>query len=237
MKPDIKLAITKELEFVRDKIYENKENVGTVLDYVKEAGYENLKRFYNDKLQYIMKSFHLEIFKVPKINKKYKEDYITNSIPAMLYAIHTGENYLFVTDETENIEAPSNLVKINLEYHSEYGQIVSPDGDLRLYFIIPLFTGVDTMWFLKKMRDYLRKYFDSVEIKDKRFVTIDGKIVIRGISAVMGNMLSIMFNVSFVDSTDIVVIDSNKDREVNGIIDSEILTAEEFVDEVISWVN
>lgn len=237
MKKDIKLAISKELEFVRAKIYKSKENVGTILDYVGEAGYNNLEDFYKDKLQYIMKSIHLEIIKVPKIDKKFKEDYIKQSIPALLYAIHTGEDYLFVTDETEDVEAPAGLVKINLEYKSEYNLIVSPDGDLRIYVIVPMFTGIDCQWFLEKMKNYLAKLFNNVEIVDDRFITIDGKIVIRSISQVMNKMLSIMFNISFIDSSEIVEMESNKDREKNGIIDSSVLTAEEFKDEIVSWVN
>lgn len=237
MKKDIKLAISKELEFVRAKIYKREEYIGTILDYVGEAGYNNLEDFYKDKLQYIMKSIHLEIVKAPKIDKKIKEYYIKESIPALLYAIHTGEDYLFVTDETEDIEAPAGLVKVNLEYKSQYNLIVSPDGDLRIYVIVPMFTGIDCQWFLEKMRNYLSKFFDNVDILDDRFITIDGKIVIRSISQVMNKMLSIMFNISFVDSSEIVKMESNEDREKNGVIDSRVLTAEEFKDEIVSWVN
>ena len=237
MKKDIKLAISKELEFVRAKIYKREEDIGTILDYVGEAGYNNLEDFYKDKLQYIMKSIHLEIVKAPKIDKKFKEYYIKESIPALLYAIHTGEDYLFVTDETEDIEAPAGLVKVNLEYKSQYNLIVSPDGDLRIYVIVPMFTGIDCQWFLEKMRNYLSKFFDNVDILDDRFITIDGKIVIRSISQVMNKMLSIMFNISFVDSSEIVKMESNEDREKNGVIDSRVLTAEEFKDEIVSWVN
>lgn len=46
-----------------------------------------------------------------------------------------------------------------------------------------------------------------------------------------------MFNISFVDSTDLHNLDENFDRENDGVIDSEIITAEEFKDEVVSWVN
>ena len=237
MRKDIKEAIKKELEFVRAKIYKSEENIGTLLDYIRETGYTNLGEFYKDKLQYIMKSIHLEIIKAPKIDTKIKEIYIEESVPALLWAIHTGENYLFVTDKTEDYDAPAGLVKVNLEYDSEYDLIVSPDGDLRIYVIVPMFTGIDCLWFLEKMRDYLSKYFDDVAIVDNRFVTIDGKIVIRSISKQMHKMLSIMFNISFVDSTEIVKMECNEDREKNGIIDSTILSAEEFKDEIVSWVN
>jgi len=100
-----------------------------------------------------------------------------------------------------------------------------------------MFTGIDCQWFLEKMRNYLSKFFDNVDIVDDRFITIDGKIVIRSISQVMNKMLSIMFNISFVDSSEIVKMESNEDREKNGVIDSRVLTAEEFKDEIVSWVN
>ena len=38
MRKDIKTAINKELEFVRAKIYKSEENIGTILDYISEAG-------------------------------------------------------------------------------------------------------------------------------------------------------------------------------------------------------
>ena len=236
MKPNIKEAIKFELDFVHDKIYKRKENI-TILDYISKAGYTSLENFYTDKLQYIMKSIHLEIVKAPKIDTKLKEVYIDESIPALLWAIHTGEDYLFVTDDTDDYDAPKGLVKVNLEYDSEYDLIVSPDGDLRIYVILPMFAGINCHWFLEKMKEYLSRYFDNVEIVDNRFVTIDGKIVIRSISKQMKKMMSIMFNISFVDSSEIVKMESNSDREKNGIIDSRILTAEEFKDEIVSWVN
>ena len=137
MKKDIKLAIHKEQQFVYEKIYEQKTNL-ELIDYIKEAGYDNINDFINDKEQYIMKSIHLDIVKVPKIKNKYKEDYVENSIPVLLYAIHTGEDYLFVTDETAGYDCPKELTKINLGYNSDKTLIVSPDGDLRIYVIIPI---------------------------------------------------------------------------------------------------
>lgn len=235
MKPNIKEAIHKELQFIYEKIYE-KKNV-ELINYIKEAGYDNIESFIEDKEQYILKSIHLDIIKVPKINNKYKEDYVVNSIPVLLYAIHTGENYLFVTNDTEDYECPKDLVKVNLGYSSENNLIVSPDGDLRIYVILPMFTGINTAWFLNKMKDYLSRYFENVEIVDKRFITIDGKIVVRSVYKEMHKMHCIMFNISFVDSTELHNLDPNFDRSKDGVIDSDILTAEEFKDEIVSWVN
>lgn len=236
MKHDIKLAIHKEQQFVYDKIYEHKTNL-ELIDYIKEAGYDNINNFLADKEQYIMKSIHLDIVKAPKINNKYTEDYIEKSIPVLLYSIHTGENYLFVTDDTEGYDCPKELTKVNLGYNSDHTLIISPDGDLRIYVILPIFTGITTSWFLKKMKTYLSKYFDNVEIVENRYIAIDGKIVVRSVSKEMNKMLCIMFNISFVDSTDLHNLDENFDRENDGVIDSEIITAEEFKDEVVSWVN
>lgn len=236
MKPNIKEAIHKEFEYVYKKIYENKKDID-LIDFIKEAGYTDVTKFYEDKQQYMLRSIHLDIIKVPKIKNKYKEDYIENSIPALLYSIHTGENYLFVTNETEDFKCPDELVKINLGYNSENNLIISPDGDLRIYVILPMFTGINTDWFLKKMKIYLSKHFENVEIKDKRYITINGKIVVRSVYTEMQNMQCIMFNISFVDSTMLHMLDKKFDRSNDGIINSEIITAEEFKDEVISWVN
>jgi hypothetical protein len=236
MKPNIKEAIRKEQQFVYEKVYEKKDNA-ELIDYIKEAGYTNIEDFLKDKEQYIIKSIHLDIIKAPKINNKYKEDYVKNSIPALLYSIHTGEDYLFVTNDTEDYEAPGKLVKVNLGYQSENSLIVSPDGDLRIYVIIPIFAGIDTLWFLKKMKTYLENFFNNVEIVEKRYITIDGKIVIRSIYTEMHKMRCIMFNISFVDSTELHNLDLNFDRSNDGVIDSDILTAEEFKDEIVSWVN
>lgn len=236
MKPNIKEAIRKEQQFVYEKVYEKKDNA-ELIDYIKEAGYTNIEDFLKDKEQYIIKSIHLDIIKAPKINNKYKEDYVKNSIPALLYSIHTGEDYLFVTNDTEDYEAPDKLVKVNLGYQSENSLIVSPDGDLRIYVIIPIFAGIDTLWFLKKMKTYLENFFNNVEIVEKRYITIDGKIVIRSIYTEMHKMRCIMFNISFVDSTELHNLDLNFDRSNDGVIDSDILTAEEFKDEIVSWVN
>lgn len=236
MKPDIKLAIHKELQFVYEKIYEKKNNV-ELINYIKEAGYDSVEKFLDDKQQYMLKSIHLDIIKVPKINNKYKDDYVNNSIAAMLYAIHTGENYLFITDEAEDIQLPENIVKINLGYKSEQSMIVSPDGDLRIYVIVPMFTGINTSWFLHKMKTYLSNYFDNVDILDNRYITIDGKIVVRSVYAEMNNMYCIMFNISFVDSTEIITLPCNENREINGLINTEVLTAEEFKDEIVNWIN
>ena len=236
MRHDIKLAIHKELQFVYDKVYEKKYEAN-LMDYIKEDGYDKIEDFLKDKEQYILKSIHLDIVKVPKINNKYKEDYVKNSIPALLYAIHTGENYLFVTDDTEDYECPNELTKVNLGYNSENNLIVSPDGDLRIYVILPMFTGINTAWFLTKMKDYLTKYFSNVDILDKRYITINEKIVVRSVYTEMHKMQCIMFNISFVDSSELHKLDSNFDRSKDGVIDTEILTAEEFKDEIVSWVN
>lgn len=241
MRPDIKLAIKKELEFIQDKIYKKKENI-TINEYVKEAGYENIKDFYNDKIQYMLKSIHLDIIEKPNVIPEYAEEYINENKSAMLYNIHPGEHYVFLSDDAKEFKLiktdDKDIKTVRLGYKSKNAIIVSADGDLRIYVIIPMFTGIGKEWFLKKMKKYLEKYYYNVSISEDSYIKIKGKNVIRSVETEKNNMLCIMFTVAFVDSTSVIKnvneINGNID---DGFIDPKVISPEEFVEEFASWVN
>ena len=235
MKKDIAKAIEAEEEYIRLTLAGESPDIHDFLD---QWGYSNLKTFHNDKVEYQLKQLDWDIVHQPKIDLAVTEYDLTNKIPAFMYSIFTGETYAFVRNNYEHIKELEDMgyVVIKMGYNATNGLILSFDGDLRVYLIIPNTIDVDEITFLQKMK----KYFVSLGLNavvDNNDILVDNKKVCGSGLFTINGMLNIVYQISFTDHVEEIKRICGETAKEPGFIPQSILTPEQLKNKFIEWLQ
>lgn len=237
MEKNIALAYQEENRYYEDK-HKLHSNTLNILDYISKAGYDSYNEYYSDLQEYLLRIQDYEIVEEPEINADIPTPYLKNRKSAFLYALNCGVNYAFVPNSINNYATIVKLgyTPVKLGYDGSSGPILSTDGDLRIYLMYPSTIELSYDYFSNKIVNFLSNHFENVRL-DNNDVMIEGKKVIGGASAVMNNMRIVVFQVNFVDKLSDIQEICGITNKVPGYIDSSIVSAEEFKNEFLTWLN
>lgn len=237
MDKDIVLAYQEENMYYKDKdrLHSNTLNI---LDYISKAGYDNYDDYYSDLQEYLLKIQDYKIVEEPYIDPSLHNPYILNKVPAFLYQIHCDTNYAFVTNnfDKEEILKNYNYQICKLGYDFSSGPIISESGDLRLDLIYPIQIELKADYFLSKLANYFKKYYDDVKV-DNNDILIDGKKVCGSVMFCYNEMKVLLLQINFVDKKDVIQDICGITDKVPGHIDSSIVSAEDVKNEFLSWLR
>ena len=239
MKKNIALAIQKEGEYIYDKIHNNDINLN-IYDYLEGTGYSDLYEFRNDAKDYWVKSQNYEIVEEPEINADVPVPYLNSKTPAFLYTINCAYNYAFIPSSYDNYDLirEYGYTPVKLGYDNSNGPILSSDGDLRIYLILPKHDYIDITYgyFLSKFKTYFDGYFDNV-VSSNNDILIDGNKVLGGSLFEYNDMLIIVFQINFVDKREDILNICGISPKTPGYVDSSIVTAEQTKNEFLTWLT
>lgn len=239
MEKNIALAIQKEKEYIYAKTHSDNVFL-SIYDYLAEAGYTDLDEYRRDAKDYWVKSQDYDIVEEPEINADVPVPYLTNGKPAFLYTINCEYNYAFVPMSYTNYDLPEQYgyTPVKLGYENSNGPILSSDGDLRIYLILKKndYIEITYDYFLNKLKEYLDRYFDSVEISNND-IMIDGKKVLGGAMIEHNGLYIVVFQINFVDKADDIINICGSSPKIPGYIDSSTVQAEQIKNEFLTWLT
>lgn len=211
-------------------------------DKILELGYADIKEFFEDKAVFEMQ----QVLKDKLYTTKMKDfiSTLTNLIQNQEYGIIS-----IYTDETCVCHGDNTEKQLNVEYCTEHdipiypynsfgGNIVATEGDYGLVFLLPGSIDITEDFMINKVAELLGKYFDNLEIKGNDILLNDKKIVGSGS---FGNeqIFFMMFYFSMTDKGELI-------RQICGIpltdkepgyIDTEILSAEQLREDLLTWLQ
>lgn len=232
---DIVKAIEAEQEYIRVNLEGTQPNIH---DYLDKYGYSDLEEFYRDKNEYYLKNLNWDIVHQPKIDLAVTHYDLEHKIPAFMYSIFTGETYAFVKSNYEHDEYLEELgyKVIHMGYHAKNGLILSFDGDLRVYLIIPDTIDVNAETFLEKIKDYLVSLGLNAST-DNNDIMVDGRKVCGCSMFVINNMLNIVYQISFTDHIKEIEEICGETPKKPGYISQNVLTPEQLKNKFIEWLQ
>lgn len=228
-------AIIAEEEYVKLTLLGKQVNF---VELLSEFGYTDFKEFQNDKVEYRLKSLKWDIVCQPKIDLILTNNNIALQKPAFMYSIHTPETYAFVKTDypyKENIESLGYKV-VPMGYNSQNDIILSYDGDLRVYLIIPNTIDVDYEMFLGKISRTLANRGLDAKVYEND-ILIDGRKVCGSGMFSINGMLNIVYQINFTDHADEIEKVCGRGSVRPAHIPRDIITPEELKDEFISWIK
>lgn len=236
MDKDIVIAIAKEQEYLERKL--GGDNTANIRDYIIHGGYESLDEFNRDKSVYIMKQQEYTIVEEPYIGEDVPVEYVTNRIPAFLYTIDCDESYAFVPlgYVDDGTIASYGLKTVSLGYNAEHGVILSVDGDLRVYLIIPGEVDLHTDYFISKISQYLNEKGMNTTI-DNNDILLDGNKVAGAAEIHYNGMKIMLFQVTYNNNLAMIRDICGISRKTPGYIDRDVLSPYELKDEFIQWLQ
>lgn len=233
---DIVKAIEAEKEYIQLNLQGEQPNIHDFLD---TWGYSNLEEFHNDKVEYSLKHLDWEITSHPNIDIEFTEKYINNRLPGFMYSIGVENNpYAFVRNNYEHIAELENLgyTVIRFGYNTNNGLILSYDGDLRIYMVLPEEIDANAFIFLDKMKNYFVELGLNATI-DNNDIMVDGKKVCGSGGFFMNKMRIIVFQVTFSDHVEEIKGICGETPKEPGFIPQNILTAEQLKDKFLEWLQ
>ena len=232
---NIENAIKAEQEYVNLTLMGEQVNF---MDFLSKFGYSNFKDFLNDKNDYKLKSLKWDVICQPKIDLIVTNKNIALQKPAFMYSIYTGETYAFVKTDYPYKEHLSEMgyKTIPMGYNSENGVILSFDGDLRIYLIVPNNIDVDDITFLLKLKNHFVSLGLNAVVKDNDILIDDKKVCGSGMFSI-NVMLNIVYQINFTDHIEEIEKICGKGRKRPGFIPNDIITPEELKDVFVSWIK
>lgn len=234
---DIANAYKAEQKYYKDKEYLH-SNVLNIMDYIGEYGYNTYEEYYEDSQIYKMKSTEYIIDEVDNVSEDCYVKYLQQRIPALVYNIHSDNNFAFVPNSFDKDEllAQYNIIPQRMNYDANNGVIITADGDLKMVIIMPDDIDIDKKYFLYKLRDYLSNFFNDVIIDNNDILINNKKVIGSGVTDI-NNMYVYMFQITFVDRTELIRQICTTSIKEPGFIDSNILPQENLLNEIISWLQ
>ena len=208
------------------------------MDLISKFGYQSFDEFRKDKIDYNLKSLKWDIVCQPKIDLIVTNKNIVLHKPAFMYSIYTGETYAFVKSDypyKEHIQSLGYKI-IPMGYNSENGLILSYDGDLRIYLIVPNTIDVNFDTFLHKISNHLVS-LGLNSVVEENSILVDGKKVCGSGMFSINGMLNIVYQINFTDHSEEIERVCGKGRKSPGFIPSNVITPEELKDVFISWIK
>lgn len=235
MGKDIEKAIIAEKAYLQEKVKGTQPNI---YDFLQESEYTDLNEFYRDKQEYLLRHTEYVVVEEPRIGEDVPVEYIQNKQPAFLYTINCPESYAFVPMEFNDKEILDKygFTMLKLGYSTEHGIILSIDGDLRIYLIIPESIDIRSTYFLSKMQVYLSSYFNNVRV-DGNDIIIDNKKICGMAEAEYNDCRILLFQISYNDNAEMIREICGESIKTPGYIDSSVLPAITLKNEILSWLK
>jgi hypothetical protein len=237
MEKNIELAIEKEREYLERKVT-NGDNTANIYDYLGLAGYDNLEEYFRDKSLHMLTNLDYTVVEEPYIGENVPVEYVMNKQPSFLYTINCNTSYAFIPlgYEDDGTIASSGLQIVSLGYNAEHGVILSFDGDLRVYLIIPDAIDLHSDYFINRMSEYISENYMECTV-DNNDIMIGNKKVAGSAEIHYNNMRIILFQVTFNDNSELIKRICGEQAKEPGCIDSKILSPYELKDEFLRWLQ
>ena len=237
MAKDIARAYEAEQQYYKDKDTQH-SNILDILDYIRPYGYDNYDEYYNDVQEYMLRIQNYEIKEVENVSEDCYVNYLQNKIPALVYNIHSDNNFAFVPNSFDKDElfAKYNIIPQRMNYDANNGVIITSDGDLKMVIIVPDFIKLPKDYFLVKLYNYLSNYFDDIFIDNNDIMLHNKKIVGSGVQNING-MNVYMFQITFVDRAELIKQVCTSSVKEPGFIDENIISQEKLKNEIVSWLQ
>lgn len=237
MSKDIAKAYEAEQQYYKDKDRLH-SNTLDIMDYIGSYGYDNYDEYYNDVQEYMLKIQDYEIKEVKNVSEDCYVYYLQNNIPALVYNIHSDNNFAFVPNSFDKDElfAKYNIIPQRMNYDASNGVIITSDGDLKMVIIVPDFIKLPKDYFLVKLYNYLLNYFDDITIDNNDIMLYNKKVVGSGVQNI-NNMNVYMFQITFVDRSELIKQVCTSSVKEPGFIDKNIISQEKLKDEIASWLQ
>ena len=235
MNKDIDKAIILEQQYLQDKL--NGKTV-SLIDYLINAGYSNLDEFFNDKDQKMFKDINFiydETTLIEDIPEKVAYN-IANCVPSVLIPdiyqpfawIGKDANYSQEDFDYYNIKT------YNLHYNG--GIIISGPEDLSIAIIMPKIQSINSNFFLDKIDQYFFQHFDNSYV-DHNDLIINDKKVMGSVSIITDKTFMFAAQFSFKDRYNVIkVLCPPHGGKIPGAIDSNIITKNDLIMEIKSWL-
>lgn len=236
-------AILEEQKYVEEKLQGHQSNL---LERLKPYGFNTLDEYFNEKREYLILKDRDQLFNAWKPSRVEVKDSTWLREELIPYAlndqdgiyIYTTDTY-FVTHGHEDKLDPEvvktlNIDEILLEFNG--GCFIGDSSTLAIMILSPSYIGIDLNYVLKNYKQIFLKYFDDVII-DNNDILINGKKVMASYEQLVKNIHLCGVVISFKDFTDIIKQACHKTiNKKPGYIDSTILSKEQLLEEVLSWL-
>lgn len=234
---NIEEAIIIEEKYKQDKTH---NKIYPILPLLSNCGYSSLEEYQRDKAVYVCKHLTWNIVEEPYIDTVFAKQADSNQINAFMYTIHDGNKYAFVPNSSHNEPLLENygFTVVNIEYMANNGLILSFDGDLRVYIVIPrsVFDGINTQFFLGKINDYLIS-LGANSVINNNDILIDNKKVCGSASFQTPTSVHMVFQITFTDNIELIKEICGKRYKEPSYIPSDICTPEDMLNEMLSWLR
>lgn len=234
---DIAKAIEKESEYLQRKIVEG-DNTANIYEYIIQGGYDNLDEYNIDKSVYLLKHQNYEVVEEPYIGENVPVEYVMGRRPAFLYTIDCGTSYAFIPlgYEDDGTIAENGFETVSLGYNAEHGVILSFDGDLRIYLIIPHEIDIDSDYFNNRIAEYLTENYKKCVVDNNDLMIEGGKVA--GSAQISYNGMKIMlFQITFNDNRELIKRICGTQTKEPGFIDKDILSPYKLKNEILGWLQ
>ena len=234
---NIERAIQKEAEYLRRKITEG-DNTANIYEYLADSGYDNLEEYNRDKSVFLLTHQNYEVVEEPYIGEDVPVEYIMGNRPAFLYTIDCGTSYAFIPlgYEDDGTIAESGLQIVNLGYNARHGVILSFDGDLRIYLIIPDEIDIHTDYFINKMSEYITENYKECTV-DNNDLMIEGRKVGGTAEIEYNGMRMMLFQITFNDNYNLIRQICGVQTKEPGYINKNILSPYTLKNEFLEWLQ
>lgn len=236
-KKDIAKAVQGEAEYIHRKIEEG-DNTASIFDYIAVGGYTDLSEYNRDKSVYLLSRQEYEVVEEPYIGEDVPVEYVMGKRPAFLYTIDCGTSYAFVPIGyvDDGRIASHGLQIVGLGYNAEHGIILSFDGDLRVYLIIPNEIDLHTDYFTNRIAEYLTANYKECTV-DNNDLMIEGKKVAGAAEIHYNDMKIMLFQITFNDNAELIREICGVQTKKPGFIDKDVMSPYTLKDEFLRWLQ
>ena len=174
------------------------------------------------------------------INKKENAAFFVESNKKFAYVPEWWYHPEVNPQETIDLFAQYNITPYNMFYAAPLnkGVIIGAPGDLSFLVMRPYDENNSIFAeFEPKLVSFMQSKFPN-SVLDENDYLIDGKKAIGSVGNILDGMVLYMFMASFVDNSELInILCPPGHTKVPQPINSEILTKEEFKNEIITWLQ
>ena len=244
---DIEHAIRKESEYIKDVLnMQSQDTRPELINYINQAGYNDIEEFHRDKRRHIINSiqfidWELTCDEITLHLSDICEYLCENNEFCIFYNIDMPYTCAFVPD---NFNKENDLKELGIKpifgkYKSNEnkGIIITGNGDLKFAMSIPCIKSDILNIIAERIVEYLGNYYDNIYFSGND-ILINNKKVVGFATRKIGNMMIVMFNMTFNEYSDII----NKvcvytDDKIPGFIDNININSRIMLNEIKSWLQ
>lgn len=211
-------------------------------DQILALGYNDIEEFFEEKA----------IYEMQNILKGKTSIVRMDSLVPILYEAIQKKQYGIIsiyTDETCVCHGNNTAKPLNEEYCKEHnipiypynsfgGNIIATKEDYGVVFLLPSSIDVSEKLIIDKISKILNKYFNDVSIEGND-ILIDNKKVVGSGSFGNNEIFFMMFYFSMSNKGDLIynICGMPLTNKMPGYIDTKILSSEQLIKELLSWLQ